>query len=82
MLDTLAKAPIQATWGWLQGSLAGIVSSPEMLMKGLQAAMSLIATGVLALAAGWFIAVKATEVTINITATAVHISASAISKSV
>jgi hypothetical protein len=46
-------------------------------MKSLQAASSLVATGVLTLAAGWFIAVKATEVTVTITSTAVHITASA-----
>ena len=78
MLDTLAKAPIQAAWGWLQNSLAEVVNAPGVLMKSLQAAMSLIATSVLTLAAGWFIAVKATEVTVTITAKAIHISASAV----
>jgi hypothetical protein len=81
MLDTLAKAPIQTAWSWLQSSLSGVVEAPDILMKSLQAAMSLIATGVLTLAAGWFIAVKATEVTITITSTAVQITASAVSKS-
>lgn len=77
MLDKLAKAPIQAAWIWLLASLSEIVNAPGILMKSLQAAMSLIATGVVTLAAGWFIAVKATEVTITITSTAVHITASA-----
>jgi hypothetical protein len=81
MLDTLAKAPIQTAWSWLQSSLSGVVEAPDILMKSLQAAMSLIATGVVTVAAGWFIAVKATEVTITITSKAVHITASAVSKS-
>jgi hypothetical protein len=81
MLDTLAKAPIQAAWSWLQSSLSEVVNAPGILMKSLQVAMSLIATGVVTLAAGWFIAVKATEVTITITSTAIHITGSAGSKS-
>ena len=81
MLDTLAKVPIQAAWDWLQSSLSGVVNAPGVLMKGLQAGMSLVATRVVTLAAGWFIAVKATEVTITITSTAIHATASAVSKS-
>jgi hypothetical protein len=77
MLDTIAKFPIQAAWSWLQNSISAVVDAPGILTKSLQAAMSLIATGVVALAAGWFIAVKATEVTITITSEAVNITASA-----
>jgi hypothetical protein len=77
MLDKLAKFPIQAAWSWLLISLSEVLNAPGILMKSLQAASSLVATGVLTLAAGWFIAIKATEVTVTITSTAVHITASA-----
>lgn len=81
MLDTIAKAPVQAAWGWLCTSLTGIASAPGLIIMGLQAIMSLLATGLLAVAASWFIAVKATEITVTITATAINITASTVSGS-
>ncbi|MBD1853925.1 hypothetical protein H6F87_28845 [Cyanobacteria bacterium FACHB-502] len=81
MLDTIAKAPVQAAWSWLQSSLSGIADAPGVLMKGTQAIMSLLATGVLTLAAGWFIIFKAFDISIIITKEAIQITASAGSKS-
>lgn len=81
MLDTIAKTPVQAAWSWLCNSLSRIANAPGFLMMGLQAIMSLFATGILAVAASWFIAVKATEVTVTITATAINVTASTVSGS-
>ncbi len=80
MLDTIAKAPVQAVWGWLCSSLTGIANAP-LIIKGLQAIMSVLAAGLLTVAASWFIAVKATEVTVTITATAIRVTASTVSGS-
>ncbi|MEI2583582.1 hypothetical protein [Scytonema sp. PRP1] len=81
MLDTIAKAPVQAVWGWLCSSLTGIANAPGLITMGLQAIMSVLAAGLVAVAASWFIAVKATEVTVTITATAIKVTASTVSGS-
>lgn len=77
MLDTVAKAPVQIVWDWVNTSIQGILETPSFLGKGFQSLISLVATVLLIPAVSWFIAVKATQVTVTVTATAINITASA-----
>ncbi|MFE1746680.1 hypothetical protein [Coleofasciculus sp. H7-2] len=81
VLNTAAKAPIQFVLNWLTASFRGILETPEYLVKGVQALMTLIATALLIPAVAWFVAFKATQITVKITATAIDITASAVSGS-
>lgn len=74
-LDKVAKAPIQTVWNLLIASTQGIVTTPDIIGKAAQAFISIITTALIAPAAAWFIAFKATEVTVSITSKAITVTA-------